>query len=196
MPVSSLPSKYGIGTLGKGAYAFVDWLYSAGMKVWQVLPLLPTGYGDSPYQSCAADALNYYFIDFDILTEEGLLQLSDYEGIVWAEDERRVDYGRQFEYKIPVLRKAFARFDRTDKAWISFLEKGKYSDFALFMTLKCKFSYAPWMSWEELYRSPKNIPTEFLEENKDEIEFWQFTQYIFIKQWNALRKYANEKGIF
>ena len=90
MPVSSLPSKYGIGTLGKGAYAFVDWLYSAGMKVWQVLPLLPTGYGDSPYQSCAADALNYYFIDFDVLTEEGLLQLSDYEGIVWAEDERRV----------------------------------------------------------------------------------------------------------
>ena len=88
MPVSSLPSPFGIGTLGKGAYAFVDWLETAGMKIWQVLPLLPTGYGDSPYQSCAADALNYYFIDFEILVEEGLLLPSDYENIVWSEDER------------------------------------------------------------------------------------------------------------
>ena len=196
MPVSSLPSKYGIGTLGKGAYSFVDWLYSAGMKVWQVLPLLPTGYGDSPYQSCAADALNYYFIDFDILTEEGLLLPSDYQGIAWSEDERRVDYGKQFEYKISILRKAFARFDRSDENWLAFLQEEKYRDFALFMTLKCKFAYAPWTTWGEPYRNPKNIPDAFLVENKDEIDFWQFTQYIFIKQWIALREYANEKGIY
>ena len=196
MPVSSLPSKFGIGTLGQGAYAFVDWLYSAGMKIWQVLPLLPTGYGDSPYQSCAADALNYYFIDFDVLAEEGLLECSDYEDIIWAEDERRVDYGKQFACKIPVLRKAFACFDKTDKNWLSFSEQGKYKDFALFMTLKCKFSYAPWTAWEEPYKNAKSIPESFFEENKQEIEFWQFTQYIFIKQWNALRKYANERGIF
>ena len=81
MPVSSLPSMQGIGTLGKGAYAFVDWLQSAGMRVWQVLPLLPTGYGDSPYQSCASDALNYYFIDFDLLCADGLLEESDYAQI-------------------------------------------------------------------------------------------------------------------
>jgi len=195
MPVSSLPSRFGIGTLGKGAYAFVDWLESAGMKIWQVLPLLPTGYGDSPYQSCASDSLNYYFIDFDLLEQEGLLEKNDYEYIVWSEDERRVDYGKQFAYKIEVLRKAFARFDRKEKSWIAFLEEGKYKDFALFMTLKRKFSYAPWTAWEEPYKSC-NIPQAFYEEYAEEIEFWQFTQYLFLRQWNALRQYAKMKGIF
>ncbi len=196
MPVSSLPSDYGIGTMGKGAYAFVDWLQSAGMKIWQVLPLLPTGYGDSPYQSCSSNALNYYFIDFALLEEEGLLQSSDYADIVWGEDERRVDYGRQFTYKIEVLKKAFARFDRTDTAWLSFLKEGEYRDFALFMTLKTKFSYAPWSEWAEPYKSCQgDLPESFYAEYAEEIDFWQFTQYIFLKQWNALRAYAKERGI-
>jgi 4-alpha-glucanotransferase len=103
MPVSSLPSKFGIGTLGAGAYAFVDWLKLAGMKVWQVLPLLPTGYGDSPYQSCASNALNYYFIDFELLQKDGLLLEEDYNAVVWSDDERQVDYGKQFFYKKEVL---------------------------------------------------------------------------------------------
>ena len=136
MPVSSLPSTQGIGTMGKGAYAFVDWLQSAGMKIWQVLPLLPTGYGDSPYQSASSDALNHYFIDLDFLQEEGLLEKSDYQDISWGDDERRVDYGKQFQYKIHVLKKAFARFDKKKKAWRTFLKEGKYADYALFMTLK------------------------------------------------------------
>ncbi len=195
MPVSSLPSAFGIGTLGEHAYAFVDWLQSAGMKIWQVLPLLPTGYGDSPYQSCASNALNYYFIDFTLLEEEGLLERADYADIVWSEGDRRVDYGRQFLHKVSVLKKAFARFDRTQAAWQSFLKKGEYADFALFMTLKEKFNYAPWTDWEEPYRSGKNIPDGFFAENKDEIDFWQFTQYIFLKQWKNLRAYANSKGI-
>ncbi len=196
MPVSSLPSLFGIGTLGKGAYAFVDWLHSAGMKIWQVLPLLPTGYGDSPYQSCSSGALNYYFIDFEILEEEGLLTAEDYRGIVWAEDERRVDYGKQFTHKAEVLKKAFARFDRKNPDWLAFLKKGEYADFALFMTLKKKFSYAPWTAWEEPYRSCEGkLPTEFYAENQEEIDFWQFTQYIFIKQWSALRDYAHQKGV-
>ena len=104
MPVSSLPSPFGIGTLGKGAYAFVDWLAIAGMKIWQVLPLLPTSYGDSPYQSCASDALNYYFIDFDELKNDGLLCDEDYKDIVWSEDERRVDYAKLFACKTHVLK--------------------------------------------------------------------------------------------
>ncbi len=195
MPVSSLPSSFGIGTLGKGAYAFVDWLQSAGMRVWQVLPLLPTGYGDSPYQACCSNALNYYFIDFDLLKEEGLLTEEEYANIRWSEEERRVDYGKQFECKIPVLRKAFARFDRKDGAWQAFLKQGEYYDFALFMTLKCRFAYAAWTEWEEPYKSANDIPQSFLEENKDELEFWQFTQYIFLKQWGALRAYANARGI-
>ncbi len=196
MPVSALPSTQGIGTLGKQAYAFVDWLESAGMKIWQVLPLLPTGYGDSPYQSCAANALNYYFIDFALLEEDGLLTADDYAHIVWSEDERRVDYGKQFTHKISVLKIAFSRFQRTDTDWQAFLKEGIYKDFAVFMTLKTKFSYAPWTSWEEPYRSCKgNLPDEFYRENQEEIEFWQFTQYLFTKQWQALRAYANDKGI-
>lgn len=196
LPVSSLPSDCGIGTLGKGAYTFVDWLYSAGIKVWQVLPLLPTGYGDSPYQSCASDALNPYFIDFEALVQEGLLKQEEYLDVVWSEDERRVDYGRQFEYKIGVLQKAFARFDRSAKAWKEFLKAGKYADYALFMSLKRKFSYAPWTEWDEPYKSCEgNGLEEYIAENKEEILFWQFTQYIFLKQWNALKAYAHERGI-
>ncbi len=194
MPVSSLPSPFGIGTLGKGAYDFVDWLEHAGMRVWQVLPLLPTGYGDSPYQSCASNALNYYFIDFDLLKEEGLLDEKDYCEIKWFEEERRVDYGKQFNHKIAVLKKAFARFDRANEGWQEFLKKGEYNDFALFMSLKNKFSYAPFTEWEEPYKSG-DVPQDFLKAHEDELDFWQFTQYIFLKQWSALRAYANARGI-
>ncbi len=196
MPISSLPSPYGIGTLGKGAYAFVDWLYSAGMKIWQVLPLLPTGYGDSPYQSCASNALNYYFIDFALLEQNGLLTTSDYADIVWSEDERRVDYGKQFAHKIPVLKRAFARFDKENTDWKAFLAKGEYRDFALFMTLKTKFHYMPWQEWEEPFKSsPNALPESFYAEYQEEIAFWQFTQYIFLQQWSAIRRYAHKKGI-
>ncbi len=196
LPVSSLPSPFGIGTLGKGAYQFVDWLERAGIKIWQVLPLLPTGYGDSPYQSFASDALNYYFIDFDMLKEEGLLQAAEYEHIEWSEDIRRVDYGRQFAYKTEMLRKAFARFDRTDKRWQTFLDEGRYADFALFMSLKVRFSYACWEDWEAPYKDRDEAVLNAHErEYAEEIAFWQFTQYLFLVQWNALRDYAHGKGI-
>lgn len=196
MPISSLPSGCGIGTLGKGAYSFVDWLSSAGMKIWQVLPLLPTGYGDSPYQSCASDALNFYFIDFELLEKQGLLKKEEYAEIVWSDEERRIDYGRQFAHKVEVLKKAFARFDREGKDWIAFLEKGKYADFALFMSLKTQFSYSPWTEWVEPYRSCEGNGLEaYIAEHKDAIEFWQFTQYIFLKQWDALHAYARERGV-
>lgn len=196
LPVSSLPSDCGIGTFGEDAYAFIDWLHSAGMKIWQVLPLLPTSYGDSPYQSCASDALNPYFIDFATLVKEGLLEENEYKTIEWAADERRVDYGKQFECKIAVLEKAFARFNRDGVAWRAFIAEGKYADYALFMSLKRKFSYAPWTEWEEPYKSCEGKGLDgYIAENKEEIEFWQFTQYIFLKQWNALKEYAHERGI-
>ena len=196
MPVSSLPSNFGIGTLGVGAYAFLDWLESAGMKIWQVLPLLPTGYGDSPYQSCASDALNYYFIDFDELEKDGLLEKSDYQDIVWSEDVRRVDYGKQFACKVEVLKKAFARFDKRDKAWQAFLNAGKYADFALFMSLKTRFNHAPWEDWLDEYKNAeKQAIDEHKKERAEEILFWQFTQFLFLKQWNAVRDYAHAKGV-
>ena len=196
MPVSSLPSRFGIGTLGRGAEQFVDWLQKAGVRIWQVLPLLPTGYGDSPYQSFAADALNYYFIDFERLEEDGLLEKSDYENVCWSEDERRVDYGRQFAYKTDILRKAFARFDKTQGDWLAFLNKGKYADFALFMSLKIRFSYRSWEEWDEPFKNAEERAIqEHCREYADEISFWQFTQYIFLKQWNAIREYARERGV-
>lgn len=195
MPLSSLPSDCGIGTLGKGAYDFVDWLYSAGMKVWQVLPLLPTGYGDSPYQSCASDALNYYFIDFALLVADGLLVDDEYKGINWGE-ERRVDYACQFENKTNILRIAFQRFDKTDKEWQAFLGEGKYKDFALFMSLKRKFSYAAWTEWPTPFKTcQQNALLDYEKDNFEEIAFWQFTQFLFLKQWNKLHAYAREKGI-
>lgn len=196
MPVSSLPSPYGIGTLGEGAYRFVDWLYGAGMKIWQVLPLLPTGYGDSPYQSFSSDALNYYFIDFDLLEKDGLLERGDYAEISWCDDERRVDYGRQFMQKTAVLRKAFSRFDRKGARWIAFLQEGRYADFALFMSLKIRFHYAPWNVWDESFKKgDKTALRAHEEEYAEEILFWQFTQYLFLEQWQPLKAYANAKGI-
>ena len=156
MPISSLPSAEGIGTLGDGAYAFVDWLETAGMKIWQVLPLLPTGYGDSPYQSYASDALNFYFIDLEYLQKDGLLTDSEYKNIVWSEDVRRVNYGKLFECKADILKKAFARFNRKNKEWTDFLAKGKYKDVALFMALKARFAYRPWLEWDEPYKNADN----------------------------------------
>ena len=196
MPVSSLPSTQGIGTLGKGAYDFVDWLARANMKIWQVLPLLPTGFGDSPYQSCASDALNHYFIDFELLEQDGLLEKADYAALSFQEDERRVDYGKQFAYKIEILKKAFARFPRENEAWQSFLKEGKYADYALFMTLKTEFSYKAWTEWEEPYKSCAGKGLEnYISAHREEIEFWQFTQFLFLKQWDALRDYAHERGV-
>ena len=196
MPITSLPSNCGIGTLGDGAYAFVDWLAAAGMRIWQVLPLLPTSYGDSPYQSYASDALNYYLIDFTFLVKDGLLEEEEYNQLVWAEDERRVDYGRQYAQKAEVLKKAFARFNRQAEDWKRFLQEGFYYDFALFKTLKKQFGDRSWVEWPDVYkRADKNALKLFAKEWVEEIEFWQFTQYLFLKQWNRLKAYAHEKGV-
>lgn len=196
MPVSSLPSAQGIGTLGKGAYQFVDWLESAGMKLWQVLPLLPTSYGDSPYQSFASDALNYYFIDFDMLAEQGLLQKSDYESLDWGDDERRVDYGKQFSQKAQVLKKAFSAFDKKNAAWQEFLASKRSYAFALFVSLKIRFGYKAWDEWDEPFkRAEKGAIVAHEKEYAEEIAFWQFTQFVFLEQWQKLKAYANAKGI-
>ena len=194
MPVFSLPSAEGIGTLGENAYRFVDWLQKSGATIWQVLPLLPTGYGDSPYQSCASDALNHYFIDLQTLVKEGLLENEDL-AIDWGE-ERKIDYGKLFEKKVSVLKKAYFNFDKTDKAWKAFLRKGKYRDYATFMTLKTTYSYAPWTEWKDCYKNrEKAALAGFEKEHAEEIGFWQFTQFVFLKQWRNLKTYANENGI-
>lgn len=195
MPISALPSPYGIGTLGKSAYRFVDWLKGAGMKVWQVLPLLPTNYGDSPYQSCASDALNYYFIDPDLLAEEGLLLPSQYRSLDWGTDTKRVDYGKLFLSRISVLKLAFSRFDRKKADWKEFLSRGTYADYALFMSLKTRFGYKPWTEWGEYRDYDSEKEKDYIASHKEELEFWQFTQYLFLKQWNALKTYAHANGV-
>lgn len=192
MPISSLPSAEGIGTLGEQAYRFVDFLASAHASIWQVLPLNPTNYGDSPYQSCSSDALNYYFIDLTALAKQGLLDKSE---ITACENVRRVNYGKLFTEKIALLKKAFSAFE-CGIEFEEFVQRGEYFDFAVFMAIKEKFNHIAWTEWEETFRTyNEKVVAEFAESNKQSVRFWQFTQFIFLKQWRELKSYANGKGI-
>ena len=123
--ITSLPSKYGVGTLGDEAYKFIDWLKEANQSIWQVLPLVPTNYGDSPYQSVSSTALNYYLIDLDILHEKGLLLKKDYQNVIFSYNPKRVDYSLLFKEKIEILKKAFNNFDINDNKFKKFEKKGE-----------------------------------------------------------------------
>lgn len=194
--ITSLPSAYGVGTLGKAAFDFVDWLYSANLHLWQVLPLVPTNYGDSPYQSVSSTALNYYLIDLDILREKGLLQKKEYQNIPFAKKDNRVDYHLLFINKVPVLRKAFLRFDATDQAFLDFVASKKYHDFAVFMTLKAMHDYQAWECWQEPYRNYSlKTEEEVVSLHREDYLFWLWTQFEFLNQWNALHQYAKTKQI-
>ena len=197
MHITSLTGPYGVGTMGKQAFAFVDFLEKAGQSCWQILPLTPTGYGDSPYQSCSTFAGNHYLIDLDSLIEEGLLEKADLEGIQWNWIETKADFGLLYNNRLNVLRKAYARFQGCE-AFDSFCaENGSWlPDFALFMALKDKYQGQPWYSWEDnlKFRDPDAM-WNVRQELKDEIRFYSFVQYLFYKQWNALRSYATSKNI-
>lgn len=197
MHITSLPSPYGVGTMGKEAYAFVDFLQSAGQTHWQILPLTPTGYGDSPYQSCSTYAGNHYLIDLDLLLAEGLLEPSDLEGIDWGEDPACVDFGKLYQHRLQVLRKAYGRFTggqefdefcSSNSMWLS--------DFALFMALKEQTGGKAWFQWEApLKYRDGNAMWEARQELKDQIRFYSFVQFLFFRQWTALRQYANARRI-
>ena len=197
MHITSLPGPYGIGTMGKQAFAFVDFLHKAGQKYWQLLPLSPTGYGDSPYQSCSAYAGNPYLIDLEQLVEEGLLEQSELDGVFWGADASRVDFGLQYENRLKILHKAYNRF-RDDGTFVAFCKQNEawLLDFALFMALKAKFAGAPWYEWkDELKFRNADALAAATAEQQDNIRFYCFVQYLFDKQWNALRTYAREKTI-
>ena len=194
--ITSLPSKYGVGTLGEEAHRFVDWLKKSKMSIWQVLPLVPTNYGDSPYQSVSSSALNYYLLDLDILNSKGLLEKSDYENMDFSYSEKRVDYNFLFEKKIPLLRKAFSNFNTNQKVFKEFLVKGNYNDFALFMTLKAMHGFKAWTSWNEEYQNYSlELANEIITNHNEDYLFWQWTQFEFLDEWNKLHKYAKSKGI-
>ena len=200
MPMSSLPSPYGIGTMGKAAYDFVDFLSAAGQRYWQILPLGPTSYGDSPYASPSTFAGNPYYIDLDMLIEQGLLKKSDLTGLNWGADSARTDYGAIYENRYKVLRKAFRngrealqeeleRFREENASWVV--------NYALFMSVKESFGMKSWTEWpdQEIRMRKPDAVRKYSEALKEDLDFWIFTQYLFFRQWNALRSYAAEKGI-
>lgn len=193
MAVSALPSEYGIGSFGKACFDWLDFLDKTGTKCWQILPLNPTAYGDSPYQSPASFAGNPYFVDLEELYKEGLLTSDELEGE--KNKSERIDYGRLFLTRIAVLKKAFSRFVKTVE-YVRFCHKNKQwlDDYALFFSIKESYDYAPWSSWADEYRIYKNA----IERKSDfecQTEFWRFVQFKFFTQWKKVRDYARSKGI-
>lgn len=199
MPVSALPSRHGIGKLGQAAYDFVDFLAGAGCRYWQVLPLSPTGFGDSPYQSCSVFAGNPYLIDFDLLEKQGWLCNSDYDGIAWDSKSDEIDYAILYHEVQPVLRIAYENFKQQRVAgYRKFCteQKSWLERYALFMALKSAHDGKAWCEWEQpLAMYEKDAIKQVKHDFADEIRFYQFEQYCFFMQWNALKTYANSKGV-
>lgn len=197
--ISSLPSEYGIGTMGKEAYKFVDFLKAAKQSCWQILPIGPTSYGDSPYQSFSTNAGNPYFIDLDILCEEGLLKKTDYSKLKWGKDSKYVDYEIIYNNRFKVLKKAFNRFKKGDLTEFNeFLQKNEkwISNYALFMSIKDANNGKSWLEWDEgLRKRDSHSLWEFKSEHEDDVMFWEFLQFKFFEQWDKLKEYANENGI-
>ena len=200
MPISSLPSPHGIGTLGAEARKFVDFLADAGQSWWQILPVGPTSYGDSPYQSFSAYAGNPYLIDLDLLCEDGLLTPAEVNAVSWGTDPARVDYSAIYNGRFPLLHLAMERgwerdadkvkaFSEENDAWLP--------DYALFMALKRHFGMNAWTEWPDediRLRRPEAV-ARYREELADDIRLFTYIQYLFFRQWEALRAYAHEKGI-
>ena len=195
--ITSLPGAYGIGTMGKEAFRFIDFLKKAGQSLWQILPLNPTGYGDSPYQSCSTFAGNHYLIDLEALVEEGLLLPEEPESIQWEDTAGRVSFGRQYDNRLKVLRLAYDRFPGSEEFQKFCQENSSWlSDFGLFMGLKEKYSGKPWYQWDNaLKRREPDAIWSARQELKDQIRFYSFVQFLFYRQWTALHSYAGENGI-
>lgn len=199
MHLSSLPSRYGIGSMGEPARRFADFLEKAGQSFWQLLPVCPTGYGDSPYQSFSAHAGNPYFIDLEELCKDGLLEKEEYEDTDWMSSEDSINYGVLYEKRYPILRKAAKRFQESgQEVYESFCRENAewLDDYAFFMALKDVHGGKPWYEWETSLRSrEKEALLKAQEEYEEEITFWKTLQYLFFHQWKELRSYANSRGI-
>lgn len=199
MHISSLPSKYGIGTLGTVAYEFIDFLEKSKQKYWQVLPVSPTGYGDSPYQSYSTFAGNPYLIDLELLSKNGNLNPSEYQNTFWGNSPDRVDYEALFNNRFNVLKSAFYA-DRNDikNELLEFRSKEAHwiENYALFMALKDENGGLPYWEWDDSIRFCEESSINSARERLfEEIELWIYIQYRFFEQWRALKEYANSKGI-
>lgn len=199
LPVASLPSKYGIGAFSESAYKFVDQLKAAGQKYWQILPLGPTGYGDSPYQSFSTFAGNPYFIDLETLIEEGLLTEKECSACDFGDDERYIDYEKIHLSRFRILRTAYKRSNITEnKKFQQFVIENDWwlEDYALYMAVKNHFNGVSWSEWDEDIRVRKPAALDkFRREYEEEINFYRFQQFKFIEQWLKLRGYANKAGV-
>ena len=201
MHISSLPSPYGIGTFGRQAYEFVDFLAAAGQTCWQVLPLGPTSYGDSPYQAFSSVAGNPYFIDPDSLVEEGLLLQDEPKEYFWGDNPERVDYGALYQSRFLLLRKAFDRFlssEANRQQLDAFIQENNewLPDFSLFMAIKNEQGGASWTQWPDGLRLRWNDTLDAARERlSDQIRFYEYQQFEFQRQWTSLKRYANDSGI-
>ncbi len=200
LPVFALPSPYGIGTLGQAAYDFVDFLRQAGQSWWQMLPLGPTGYGDSPYQSFSSYAGNPYFIDPDLLRRDGLLTAQEIASLAWGSDPARVDYAALYENRFVLLQKAAERGWARDRAEVQLFARQNAQwlpDYALYMAVKRHFDEKPWTQWPDeaiRLRKPEAM-AQYRQMLASDIRMFTYSQFLFFRQWNALREYAHEQGV-
>lgn len=197
LPVSALPSKYGIGCFSREAYEFIDQLKKAGQRYWQILPLGPTGYGDSPYQSFSSYAGNPYFIDLETLACEGLITEKDCNMLDFGQNEERVSYNKLYATRPVILRKAFNNF-KGGADYKAFINENAYwlDDYCLYMAIKTENDGESFLNWQKEYRNrDKETLKKARKELASEIEFYQFQQYEFYKQWNNLHKYASKNNI-
>ena len=201
MPVFSLPGKYGIGCFSREAYRFVDFVAKAGQKYWQILPLGPTGFGDSPYQSFSTFAGNPYFISLERLTEQGLLSKQECESCDFGKNSVKIDYEKLYRNRFSLLEKAAERFfkeGRKKADYERFMKENDFwiRDYALFMTLKEHFQGKPLSEWEASYRKrDEKVLADFEKEHQNRVLMYCYIQYEFFSQWKALKSYANEKGV-
>jgi len=199
MHITSLPNKQGIGTFGKEAYDFVDFLKKSGQSYWQLLPIGPTGYGDSPYQSLSTFAGNILLIDLEILKEKKLLTVEDFKEREFGDNSNSVDFTKVNKEKIDLLRIAFSRAEKAYKRELdTFVEEHKswLIDYTLFMALKYDNDLKSWQEWPAAIRTREAAAMKSAQEqHKDEMKFWTFVQYIFFKQWHELKVYANKNGV-
>ena len=199
LPIASLPSPYGIGGFSKEAYEFIDLLEETGQKLWQILPLGPTSYGDSPYQSFSTFAGNPYFIDLDTLAEKGWLTKEACEASDYGDNESYIDYGRIYNSRFVLLKQAFLNSDiLSDEKFTEFCKTNQHwlPDYALYMALKNQNDGKSWIEWEEEIRLRKPEAVEcYKKELEEECNFYEFLQYEFHEQWTKVKEYAHKKGI-
>ncbi len=199
MPISSLPSEYGIGSFSKEAYEFVDNVAEAGLNLWQLLPLGPTSYGDSPYSSFSTFAGNPYFIDLDRLVEKKWITKAEIVEYDFGKNKDRVDYGKIYTSRFKVLKKAFEKSNIEKSAdFKAFVKENAFwiEDYALYMAVKNSFDGLSWLKWDEpIRRREEKALSEARKKFAKEIVFYEFQQFEFAEEWKALKEYANEKGI-